>query len=122
MKISIPAWQDGRYLSLAELLRLIRNFVVSFNWSLNIVEMAPEPGAEQVMQLFDHPLNTAMLLDLVSPDLQIVDGEVVGESRDSTAKFVLRAVDSTSWDIETEMEDAISHIFRLFPTAREIKD
>ncbi len=42
---TFDAWRDGNYLPLTEILLGIGKYVVDLTWSLDIGDIAPEPGA-----------------------------------------------------------------------------
>lgn len=122
MKITICAWRDAHYLSLENILDALVDYCHSYRWTLNVIDAAPEPGAQA---LIEHDLNQSLsydeLLKLVSPELQIIDGEAVAFERDSSnEKLMIRAIDSTSWDIETEEEIIFERIKARFPWATHL--
>lgn len=123
MKLSIHAWRASHYVSLAELLLLVEQFVPEKQWFVQIQEIAPEPGAE----LFEscdprHPLVMEDLLRLSAPNIQIIDGEIIAVDGDGNSCLLLRSVDSTSWDIETDNMEIIAKIKERFSDAIEIED
>jgi hypothetical protein len=122
MKISVPAWTDNRYVSLAELLQLIGKFYPGKDWLVRVEEVAPEPGAERLEAVnADLALQLSELQALVSPDIQLVEGEIT--ARDNKGICLrLTAVDGTSWDIETNDEFAVSTLVSAYPDASEIED
>ncbi len=103
-RLSIPAWRNGSYVSLAELLLVLGRFVHGFQWRLCVYEAAPGPGAS-TLETWDPQvsLSTYGLLHLLTPDVQLIDGYVSTiETRPGGQPLVtLRAIDSSSWDIET---------------------
>ena len=122
MKISVPAWQGNRYVSLEELLQLIEKFYPEKEWYIRADEVAPEPGAERIEATSaDVSIQLSELQALVSPNLQLVDGEVI--ARDSQGVCLrLIAVDSTSWDVEADDELAIAQLVAAYPDASKIED
>jgi len=117
MKLSIPAWEEGRYLSLTELLILFGRYFINLKWYVRVEETAPEPGAEKLDSI--DPLvsmDIFKLLHLVSPTVQIIDGTITAsDTDDSEPKLILRAVDSSSWDIETKNTEVLSIVRSRFP-------
>jgi len=115
MILSIPAWENASYLSLEDILLAIENRCQNFIWRLHVVEAAPEPGAKMLEGIDPKAsMNYFDLLDLVTPGLQIIDGEAIAEDVDSDAYVLIRAVDSTSWDIETNMPSVEAAIQQAF--------
>lgn len=117
MKLSIPAWEEDRYLSLTELLILFGRYFIKLKWYVRVEEAAPEPGAEKLESLDPlAPIDIFELLHLVSPTIQIIDGTITAkETEDAEPKLVLRAVDSSSWDIETNNIEVLSLARSRFP-------
>ncbi|MEJ2415814.1 MAG: hypothetical protein P8Y45_02545 [Exilibacterium sp.] len=121
MKLTIPAWKNNHYISLAELLLLIGRFFVNLKWFVRIAEVAPEPGSELIEAIDPmKPIDIFTLLHLVTPNIQIIDGTIVAtESEAATPILILRAVDSTSWDIETENNGVETIVREAFPGAQD---
>ncbi|WP_044529114.1 hypothetical protein [Herbaspirillum sp. B65] len=64
------------------------------------------------------PLSYSTLLRMVTPQLQVIDGEAVAVDPVSSEKrLLIRAVDSTSWDIETEMQSVVDKVRECYPWA-----
>lgn len=62
------------------------------------------------------------LLHMVTPTIQVVEGKVAAIDQLGAGVFLLiRAVDSTSWDIETNLVDVIKAIKDSFPCAVELE-
>ena len=122
MKLTFPAWNNERYLSLAELLLLIGRFFINCEWYLRVEEVAPEPGAELLEKIDPkEPIDIFTLLHLVTPEIQIVDGTVVAvELGSHEISLVLRAIDSTSWEIESEKKDIEAIIREKYPDAQQL--
>jgi hypothetical protein len=119
--LSFRAWRDGRYVALAEILVLLRPRVLNFSWALRLVEVAPHPMARALESVSpETSLGTLELIHLVSPDVQVIDGEVVGSVDGASPRIVVRAVDSTSWDIESDDEEIVSEARRAHPDATEL--
>lgn len=103
MTIVLPAWRGGRYVQLAELLLVLGKLVVDATWVLRVVEVAPGDG-EVSLDTWDpaRVLSTFDVLHLFTPDVQLIDGELESTRRENGEPWlVMRAVDSTTWDIET---------------------
>ncbi|MEZ4312249.1 MAG: hypothetical protein R3F14_29825 [Polyangiaceae bacterium] len=81
------------------------------------------PRAEELESTHaDKRLSTLELLHLVTPDVQIIDGEIVGYSAtdEEVPVILFRAVDSTSWDVESDDSDVLALIRTTYPDARDI--
>ncbi|MFC5472434.1 hypothetical protein [Paraherbaspirillum soli] len=125
MKLSIPAWKANKYLSLEEILLAIGDSCKHLYWCLRVFEASTEPGTDALNEVNpEKAMSYSNLLNLVTPKLQIIDGEATaGDGNVSSERRVLiRAVDSTSWDIETNIPDVITKIRQSFPEAEEIKE
>jgi hypothetical protein len=124
MKLSIPAWRGDYYLSLSELLLQVASKLIDAEWYLCVVEAAPEPGGE-ALENFDNrrAMNIFELLHIITPKVQIVDGEVIARFN-LKESFCLRiqAIDSTSWDIETECRELLSIFQNAYPESEEVND
>jgi hypothetical protein len=105
MMLTFRAWQEQHYISAAELLLTIGRPLCNLRWRVRIEEVAPAPGAVELEDVGPNKeLTTFELLHLVTPDIQIIDGELEGRDQNSDSVVVcLRAVDSTSWDVESDV-------------------
>lgn len=124
MRLTFRSWKGTRYVSLAEILLIIGRFAVDLElrWYTRLIEVAPGPGAETLEALdASRGMNIFELLHLVTPDIQIIDGEVIArrEDRGSGPSLVIRAVDSTFWDIETDVTCVIETLREAYPEAKE---
>jgi hypothetical protein len=104
--VTFPAWQEGRYVGLGEVLRALGiSDIAGFQWRLKLEELAPHPGAEEFEQASEREgISTPELLRLADAGTQIIDGQLLGFSllTDTSPTLVIRAVHSTWWDIESE--------------------
>jgi len=123
MRLSIRAWRGNHYVSLSELLLLIGRFFAENQWFVQVQEVAPEPGAE-LLEACDpaKPLTIDELHRIAAPNIQIVDGQITAIGNDGKIYLLLHAVDSTSWDVETDHTEALSTIREVFSEAIEIPD
>lgn len=124
MNLSIPAWREGHYLSLEEILRTLGDSCSEFEWILHAIDVAPEPGTDVLLGLDPgQPLSYSTVLRMVTPQLQVIDGEAIAvDPASSEKRLLIRAVDSTSWDIETEMQSVVDKIFECYPWATAGRD
>lgn len=119
--LTFRAWRDGRYVALGEILVVLGPRILDLSWTLRLVDVAPHPRAHHLEAVPpDKSLGTLELIHLVTPDLQIVDGEVTGSADGLSPKVMIRAVDSTSWDIESDDVAVLSAIKYAFPDAAEL--
>jgi len=116
--VSIQSWNGTHYISLAELLLVIGVLVLRLKWRLRVDEVAIEPGAEAINGLpCDATLNVFELLQLITPRVQIIDGECSAYDAADQLVVILRAVDGSSWDVETNDSKIIQSIANMYPDA-----
>jgi hypothetical protein len=116
--ISLKAWHNATYVSLAELLIVIGRFVLRLRWKLHLQEVSPGPGSVVLESLWpNRELDTFELLHVVTPSVQIIDGEILGYDSQGKLALTLRAVDSSSWDIETDNQQILRLILEMYPDA-----
>jgi hypothetical protein len=122
MKYSLPAWIGDHYISLAEILLCIGKSLTDLQWYLKITEVAPEPGAEQLEALSPAAaLSIFELMHLVTPGIQIIDGEITAKDESGKQLLLLRAVDSSSWDVETDLEHVVRTLEDSYPELTHIE-
>lgn len=122
MKYSMPAWIGDHYISLAEILLCIGTSLTGLQWRVNIHEVAPEPGTEQLEALSPAAaLSIFELLHLVTPGAQIIDGEITAKDKGGKQLLLLRAVDSSSWDVETDLEHIVRALEDSYPELTHIE-
>jgi hypothetical protein len=122
--LSLPAWRDGRPLYLAELILAFGWPVAHLIWRCHALEIGPGPEVEPLAtSTSEKSLTSLELLHLATPYVQVIDGEIAGyEERGGQLRLVvaLRAVDSTSWDLEISNESDFQRIVAIFPEAVEL--
>ncbi|RIA31645.1 hypothetical protein DFO61_2370 [Ectopseudomonas oleovorans] len=122
MKHSMSAWRDDHYISLAEILLCIGKSLTDLQWYVKIHEVAPEPGAEQLEALSPAAsLSIFQLLHLVTPSIQVIDGEITAKDESGKQQLLLRAVDSSSWDVETDLEHIVRALEGSYPELTHIE-
>ncbi|NOK39371.1 hypothetical protein HMI49_39995 [Corallococcus exercitus] len=119
-KISFQAWRSGHYVGLAELLGVLGPHALDLQWKLHLEEVAPHPKA-RALEAVAEPLGTPALLQLLTPDVQIIDGELRA-SRAGAHVLVLRAVDGTSWDAESSDPELLGALRQRFPEAVDLPE
>lgn len=123
--LSIPAWRDGRPLYLAELILALGWSAVDLTWQCRDLEIGPGPELSALEQAAatNERLTSLELLHLATPYVQVIEGEMIAykEQGDKTQRMVvLRAVDSTSWDLEFFDDFEFQCIASAFPGATEL--
>lgn len=119
--ITFRAWNDGRYIPLGEILLVLGSRILRFMWTLRLIEIAPHPRSHALEAVRpESSIGTLELIHLVTPDVQIIEGEVFGSVDGLSPRVVIRAVDSTSWDIETDDEEILSEMRRAYSDAVEL--
>ena len=122
MKRSMLAWIGDHYISLAEILLCLGKSLADLQWYVKITEIAPEPGAEQLEALSPTTaLSIFELLHLVTPGIQIIDGEITATDQSGKQQLLLRAVDSSSWDVETDLEQIVRTLEDSYPELTHIE-
>lgn len=104
--MTFPAWRNGSFVPLIELLQALSDVVVGVRWSLADAEFAPGwSGSEQLDVLVREGdlIPTQRLVDLVSDGVQLVDGRVDGLREGAMDVFVsLRSIRGDAWDVYAE--------------------
>jgi hypothetical protein len=123
--LSLPAWRDGRPLYLSELILAFGWSVVDLTWSCNALEIGPGPEISSLEAVAGNNkrLTTLELLHLATPYVQVIDGELIGyNEHDGQVQpaVLIRAVDSTSWDLGILDEENSQRITDIFPEAVEL--
>ena len=123
--LSLPAWRDGRPLYLAELILAHGWSIADLIWRCRALEVGPGPEVAplEAAAASDERLTSLDLLHMATPYVQVISGEVTGyEERDGQLQpvVVLRAVDSTSWDLEISSGSDLQRIAAAFPEAVEL--
>jgi hypothetical protein len=113
--LTIPAWRSDRYRTLAELLLVLGTFVRQTTWTLSVEEAAPD-DAGRYLENWDpaHKVSTFELLHLVTPEVQVIDGFFRGTG---PSNITIRAVDSTSWDIDTSDAELLDLLLETYDDA-----
>lgn len=122
--LTFPAWIGEHYVSLAELLLTLGRSILSCSWEARVDEIAPHPRANRIEAIVpSQRIGTMELLHLVTPDVQVIDGELrcLRDAGDHEPWISIRAVDSTSWDVESSNEEILEIIRNAFPAAEQIR-
>lgn len=116
--IEISAWRGKHYIGIAELLLVLGRYIKDLRWRLRVVEAGLGPQ-EDLLEAWDPAvdMSTYDLLHLVTPRAQLIDGEVEGFMPDESRYpvLILRAVDSTSWDVQSSIQEVLEVIKTEYP-------
>jgi hypothetical protein len=118
--VSFSAWQGDEYRRLVAVLAAIGPPAVTARWRLRMHEVFGE-SAETMYELAQQGTEVSgeRLAELDHGYLQIVDGELTTILGSSPA-IVVRAVDSSWWDVESDTSEIIDSVRRAFPDATEL--
>ncbi len=92
-------------------------------WKLRLEDVAPGPERLTLERLTARPwVSTAEIVAAASPNGQIIDGQLSGYADQQAPEphLVIRAIDSTDWDIEWSDERLGREIKAVFTDARMI--
>lgn len=109
---------------LADVLDTLREDIVGFQWRISSVECLGE-GADEFHRLSDAQatVDTPQLYALAKSVCQIIDGNFTGYRGDSPApKIVIRAVDSSAYDVEAEDEHVLATVRQKYPNVVDIPE
>src|SRR5438132_6106542 len=120
MKLSIPAWRDGRQISLRDVLDALgRDNVLDRNWVAQHVEAAGTPGPAREIEAASDTgtlISGQRLLELAAARVQLIDGSLLGTSSSDGHPMLVQAVDSSHWDVESD-EQTLQRFPHRFPEA-----
>jgi hypothetical protein len=124
--LTFRAWQHGRrYVGLNEIVQNLGALSSDLLWRLRIVDAGLSPASDQLEAIPWSRLFTSQeLKELFSSHAQVVDGEVQGfQTRaDVRPRIVIRAADSTWWDVESPEKDVLDTIQAHYPDAKPIPE
>lgn len=123
--ITISDLNDQNVLTvdLVDVLRLLGDVLVQTRWKLSGVEALGGSAAEKLQRLSDAQgeVSGQTLLELAAEVDQVVDGEFQGfRGNDLSPWIVIRAVDSSSYDVLTDDHRIVEQIRGRFSTVSEI--
>ncbi len=115
--VTFSAWRGEGRISLADIVQALDHFLEGLDWRMKALECAGV-GAEAMHRLADADgtVPTQQLLDLARAGVQVIDGEFVGY-RGNEARITIRAVDGSSWDVESNDASVLHTIKRFAPDA-----
>jgi hypothetical protein len=117
--------QDGRFLStdLIDILRLLGSHGVNAEWEIAGVECVGAAAADELHRLGEARgrVPGGTLLKLAAEVTQVIDGVFAGYRSGETHPWVvIRAVDSSAYDVESDDEAVLARIRQDFPHAAEL--
>lgn len=119
--VTFPAWRDGRYVELAEILELLQPTAATLSWRLAIEEAVSTSARGAADRLVDDVEMTLPQLLEMTAEVQIIDGRVIGRKVGTGGDVVVvGAVDSTWWDVYAADSGVLRVLRAAFPDAGEI--
>jgi len=123
--ISLPMWEGTVPVTLSNLVTSIGvGRVRNTRWELRGVDSAGDPAAaREVNELSDGGSSVPgdTLIDLAARGVQIIDGEVLGYQPDEIRPWiVIRAVDSSWWDVESDDQALLALLRAIYPRAASL--
>ena len=124
MAVTFSAWRDDDYIELLEILLVLGSDILDLVWEAHIEEMAPQSGTELFEQsVTGRRLDTLDLVRAAAAGNQVIDGvfKAYGPRAESVVVTV-RAVDSTSWDVESRLDKLRERLLSRFSDPTDIRD
>jgi hypothetical protein len=123
--ITFFVWRGSSGVSLLQLLELVGSArVLESQWRLRYGDSAGEPQAAQALNdLSDSGVRFpgSTLHRLAAQGVQLIDGELSAyEDDQGDAWLILRAVDSTHWDVESQDVGLLARLKAAIPEAEPL--
>jgi hypothetical protein len=116
--LTFKCWGENVYIPLSEVLLALGHRVLKLKWKVEIAELAPGARTAALEKLgVQQRVGTLELLHHITPSVQIIDGEFSAYEPGGRLKLIVRAVDSTWWDIETSDPKILKVVQEQFPDA-----
>lgn len=115
--------QNVLTIDLIDVLRLLENEVLETQWTLSGVEALGGEAAEELHRLSDAQARVSgrKLIELATDVSQVVDGEFRGfRNQDRNPWIIIRAIDSSAYDVFTEDEALLERLRNRFSNVNEI--
>lgn len=109
---------------LRDLLACVAPVAVQMDWRVQTLEYTGE-RAEQLHALVDqgHLITGASLVMIADGVDQVIEGELFGYMQgDATPALVLRAVDSTRWDVASPSEALLDEFRKKYRVVIDVED
>jgi hypothetical protein len=116
---------DGRFLAadLIDILRLLGSRGMNAEWEISGVECAGGAAADELHRRGEarDRVPGGTLLKLAAEVTQVIDGVFAGYRSGETHPWVvIRAVDSSAYDVKSDDEAVLARIRQRFPNAAEL--
>jgi hypothetical protein len=118
--VTFPAWAEGNPIPLVELLELLGERGRHSTWRLRGLEVSPSESAERWHSLSNtgRAVSGNELVALAREEAQLIDGELEGWQGEGQRPWVvIRAIDSTSWDLLCEDQRVLDEALQRFENA-----
>jgi hypothetical protein len=90
-------------------------------WTLRGVEAAGNPSSAQELEALSEQGQLVpgdALIELADRGVQVIEGELIGQRRGASEPWILlRGVDSSWWDVETDNEALLTALRAAYPAA-----
>jgi len=97
--------------------------VAASTWQVRMADMAGEPSAAARLQRASDeaaPVAGSQILNYARAGVQLIDGELVASDPGSGPWVVVRAVDSSDWDVESDDLAVIAQVTEAIPAAQPL--
>jgi|GEM_PF-6321557 len=121
LSFTFAAWVEGRYISLAEVVRALGDTVAKCTWRIEVEELAPHPASRTLEELCAATtLATHELVSSFSDPVQIIDGRALAFADLSCEHELIAivALRSSHWDIHTRSSKLVEAIRLAFPAIK----
>lgn len=118
--VTFPAWEEDAPVELSAILDLLGDPGRESTWRLRGLEVAPSETAQRLHAHSDRgeAISGQELLQLAARKPQLIDGEFEGWLPEADTPWVLiRAIDSTSWDLLCEDDQVLDRTRAQFRNA-----
>jgi hypothetical protein len=121
--ITFQAWRGGVYHGLADVLEALGPYVDGYTWRWKVDE-AIGPSTPILEATDVRTMTTRELAALTGPDTQVVDGEFAGflDRAAETPTVIIRAFDSTSWDVYSDDDQLLEELRRRYADSRPLEE
>lgn len=104
--LSLKSWREDNYISFSELLDTLAHFTEQLNWTVDISDAGCSSHSEKIESFDSHlRIRTIDLVTLITPDIQIVEGDILGYNSLNELVISIRAVDGSWWDVRSNEVD-----------------
>ena len=123
--ITITDHNDGNVLTvdLVDILHVLGSCIEDTEWEIAAVEAVGTTAADKLQRLGDSKARVPgrTLLELAATVTQVIDGQFVGYRPGQDPPWIiLRAIDSSAYDVQSEDEDVISRMREHFKSVADL--